>query len=490
MEFVVNGKSVSFDSSKTALTDGKRHLSYRDIYVRINSTVSILEQHGIQSVVISCRNSIDWCIFYLSCFFCDKKVFVLNNQHTSEELIQFCTDYGINAIISDSEVEFNLSISAIEVPDVELCGIHIVNRESLDEQLCDVSTILFTSGTTGKPKGVMLTYENIVTNVLAVTDYISYSSKDTILIVKPLYHSSTLTAELIAGILCGATLFIYSEGFNPLRILQICNQNPITILGAVPTMIASLVRFSAKYKGGLRAVSISGAYLDVKLAVDMHKMFNCDIYHCYGLSEASPRVTYLDPNLFINKAGSIGKPISGVSVILINENGERIESSHTIGELAVQGKNVMKGYYRRPELTSRVLSEGILLTGDLGYRDEDGFFYLRGRKDEMIVRGGLNVWPSSIEDAIRSLYFVKEVAVIGIEDYFYSNKIVAFIVLASHAVSNTDNAKQIIAKACKKHNVISPDQIEFTESIPKSPVGKIQRYKLRELWLQKSQAIR
>lgn len=477
MKFVINDVTFDFSKNKIALIDDSREITYSELYHNILAIGNVLQEHKIYTLGIYAGNSIDWCVIYLTAFFYHITIFPISKLMDKDDCYALCEKMGINALFceeNDIDKE-KLSLEKIELP-LNL-SLYRINHCELDEELNDVSTVLFTSGTTGEQKGVMLTNENITANIQSVKKYMEYDEKDSMFIIKPLYHSSTLTAEFICGIFSNATLYIYTKPFNPLKVINIINTKEISILCGVPTMFASLVSYQKRYKGNLRAVSVSGSYLDNELMLNMQNAFHCKVFHVYGLSEASPRVTYLPPEHLADSIGSIGKAIPDVVVKIVDDNGVEITQRNVVGELYVNGKNVMKGYYKRPDLTAKAIQDGYLHTGDLGYYGDYGFIYLEGRKDDMIARGGVNIWPQPIEMAIRQLPNVEDVAVIGVEDYMYSQKLVAFV------VENGELDPKDITKICMQNKVICPEQVEKIDKIPRNAMAKIQRNTLKKNYL-------
>ncbi len=475
MRLETSALTSHFGRAGVALTDGKTELTYLELPQQIEAAIHSFRQQDVRSLAIYARNSIAWCIAYLACLIADIKVFPVARQSSRKVLLDLCQRCRINAILSDEPLG-DIGQDCDLLPGLPDMWFTLLNKLEYTPQLSDVVTVLFTSGTTGQHKGVMLTKENITCNAQSVVRYMGYSPRDCLLVVKPLCHSSTLTAEFLAGIQSGATLYIMREKFSAPGVMKVLNASPISILCGVPTMFVLLVRHAAKYAGALRAVSISASPAHRELLLDIQETFRCDVYHVYGLTEASPRVAYLDPKHLAAKSGSIGKAIPDVEVCLVDKQGNSINAPHSVGELVVQGRNVMKGYYGDDGLTREVLTNGLLHTGDLAYMDEEGFLYLCGRKDDMIARGGVNIWPEPIERAIKQLGYIEDVAVIGVENYLFSQKIVALV------SSRVPIEESEIAKICQANDVVCPDAVVRVDAVPRNSVGKIDRALLRDRW--------
>jgi acyl-CoA synthetase (AMP-forming)/AMP-acid ligase II len=273
-------------------------------------------------------------------------------------------------------------------------------KEQVDHIAAKSAGILFTSGSTGKPKGVMLSHENIVSNIRSISNYFAISENDAILIARPLMHAAVLTGELLVSLYKGLTVHLYEEAFQPQRILSYINQNDITVFCATPTVFSFLIRY-VKEPVGLRSIAISGECLSGELANKISNTFpDAEKYSVYGLTEASPRVSYLPPALFTDKSGSIGIAIDDAEMKLIDQNGTDI-CGEGEGRLLVKSPGVMLGYLGNPSLTSKKIRNGWLYTGDIAYRDKDGYYYIKGRTDNMIIRSGMNIYPEEIETIIK-----------------------------------------------------------------------------------------
>lgn len=279
------------------------------------------------------------------------------------------------------------------------------------------AVILFTSGSTGAPKGVMLSDENLILNIEGISSYFSIDSSDTILISRPLYHSSVLTGEFFVSLCKGAKIVFSSESFQPLNLLRLIRRHQVTVFGSTPTLLSVLARFVRGSDGGsIKKLSISGECMTVGIAQSIRKSFPCaEIYCGYGLSEASPRVAYLPPDLFDLCPTCAGVPLPSVKLKIVNDCGMEINDSE-VGELLVSGPGVMMGYFEDVERTEKALKEGWLHTGDLACWGEDGLPYIKGRKDDMMIRAGMNIYPAEIENALSDDERVDDVTVCGYHD--------------------------------------------------------------------------
>lgn len=278
----------------------------------------------------------------------------------------------------------------------------------------DTAICAFSSGTTGTPKGILLSHDAIIADMLAVSRCFKLVQGDRMLIVRPLCHMSAITAELLCALYAGIEIAFYDSGFNPTKLIQTLREKNITVLCTTPTVMYHCAR---RHPDGLRlrAVCLSGEILSPGRAEFLAAGFpQTDFYNAYGLSEHSPRVSMLGPEDFIRKAGSVGKPIPGVRV--------RIDGTN---ELVVSSPCIMQGYYNMPEATDKALRGGELYTGDIAHTDSEGYLYIDGRKDGMIIRGGVNIMPQELREVLLNMPGVEDCTVWGKEDENFGQRIAA-----------------------------------------------------------------
>lgn len=346
----------------------------------------------------------------------------------------------------------------------------------------DVALILYTSGTTGKPKGAMLTHKNLFSNAKDIGEYLKMNSQDRIITALPMFHVFCLTVALNAPLISGATLLIVSK-FSPKEIFRLGRDHQPTVFAGVPTMYNFLYQYpegNPEDLNSLRLCISGGASLPVALLHNFEKKFNVLISEGYGLSEASP-VTSFNPLDRPRKPGSIGISITNVENKVVNELGEEVPAGQ-VGELIVRGPNVMKGYYKMPEETQSAIRDGWLYTGDLARMDEDGYLYIVDRKKDLIIVGGYNVYPREVEEAIYNHPDVVEVAVFGVPDPNQGEAVVSYVVS-----KNPNLTREQLLAYCKEHlaKYKIPSVIEFIEELPKNTTGKILRMALKAQVTQK-----
>lgn len=344
----------------------------------------------------------------------------------------------------------------------------------------DTAVIIYTSGTTGRPKGAELTHANLLLNAMKTADMMESTSEDVQLVVLPLFHIFAMTALMNSGIYTGATNVLLPR-FEADSVVNLMVNHKITVFGGVPTMYWGLVNHKTNdaelesMASNLRICISGGASLPLTVLEDFEKKFNVEIYEGYGMSEGSPVVTFNQRHTG-KKPGSVGTPFWGVEVKLVDDNGDEVPVGER-GELLYRGHNVMKGYYKRPEVNKKVLKGGWLHSGDVAIKDEDGFFFIVDRTKDMIIRGGLNVYPREIEEVMIKHEAVSLVAVIGIPDDQFGEDVKACVVLNEGAsISEADLITWTKARiAAYKY----PRHIEFMEALPMSATGKILKKELR-----------
>ena len=331
--------------------------------------------------------------------------------------------------------------------------------------------ILYTSGTTGTPKGAELTHGNLTSNVAAVLDLFEFGPNEMIFGGLPLFHAFGQTCALNAGVAAGATLTLLPR-FSPGAALGIIQRDGVTIFEGVPTMYTALLNHPERAEfdtSTLRVCVSGGAALPVEVLRGFEEAFNCIILEGYGLSETSPVATFNHPDR-PRKAGSIGTPIEGVEVKLVDEDDNEVPDGE-VGEIAIRGPNVMKQYWGRPDATAEVIRDGWFHTGDMATRDEDGFLFIVDRKKDMIIRGGYNVYPREIEEVFYEHPAVLEAAVVGVPHAELGEEVGAAVVLRGGADVSAEQLRDHVKSQVAAYKY--PRHIWFLDELPKGPTGKI-----------------
>jgi long-chain acyl-CoA synthetase len=354
--------------------------------------------------------------------------------------------------------------------------------ESQVTEATDTAVILYTSGTTGQPKGAELTHANLGFNVL--TNHRLFASNplepDVHLVTLPLFHSFGQTVQLNSGFGVGATLVLLAR-FDPAQALELMQREKVTFFAGVPTMYWALLGALTDdvdveaIAGNLRRAVSGGASLPVEILREVRDRFGVQILEGYGLSETSPVATFSQFDR-PPKPGSIGTPIWGIDVKLIDEDWKTVDEADEVGEIAIRGHNIMKGYYKRPEETAAVMRNGWFRSGDLARRDEDGFYYIVDRAKDLIIRGGFNVYPREVEEVLLTHPEVSLAAVVGVPHDTYGEEIKAYVIrTAGAAVGEGD-----LVAWCREEmaSYKYPRIVEFREELPMTATGKILKREL------------
>jgi long-chain acyl-CoA synthetase len=347
-------------------------------------------------------------------------------------------------------------------------------RVNIEED--DLAVILYTSGTTGDPKGAMLSHRNLASNAAACVELFNLTKDDRIVTVLPIFHVFCLTACLNTSIACGATILLIPK-FSPTEVVRTISEEQATIFAGVPTMYNFMLQLpepSASDFASLRGCISGGAAMPGALLSKFEERYQVQVLEGYGLSEASPVATF-NPMDGVRKPGSIGVAIPGVEIKVVDEDGQEVPRGE-IGELIVKGPNVMLGYLGMPEATRFALRDGWLYTGDMAKMDEDGYMFIVDRKKDMILVGGYNVYPREVEEVLYKHPAIVEAAVVGSPDEEHGEVVKAVIVR-----SNPQLAESEIIQYCQdklaKYKI--PKRIEFVSALPKNSTGKIIRKALR-----------
>jgi long-chain acyl-CoA synthetase len=330
--------------------------------------------------------------------------------------------------------------------------------------------ILYTSGTTGRPKGAELTHGNLTRNAEVVLNHVlRIGPEDVLFGGLPLFHSFGQTVTLNAAILAGASLSLLPR-FDPGAALSLLASHRATVFAGVPTMYTAFLGVpDAPELPALRACVSGGAALPVEVLRQFEKSFGCIVLEGYGLSETSPVASFNHPDVE-RKPGSIGTPVSGVEMRVVDGTGEEIEPGE-VGEIAIRGHNVMKGYWHMPEATAEALSEdGWFRTGDMGKMDADGYYFIVDRKKDLIIRGGYNVYPREVEEVLYEHPAVAEAAVIGLRHDSLGEEVAAAVALTPGAAVTPAELRDYVKAQVAAYKY--PRQVWFVDALPKGPTGK------------------
>lgn len=366
----------------------------------------------------------------------------------------------------------------IDVEALANASVETAGRPEGDPSLpaaADLALILYTSGTTGAPKGVALTHGNLLANARAVVSYLRITADDNVLSVLPFYYAygaSVLHTHLLGG----ATIHLAENAMFPPELVRQLRDQSIAGFSAVPSTYALLLEklpAQALDLPSLRYITQAGGAMPKPLLEKVRTVFpNALLYVMYGQTEATSRLTWLPPDRLDDKTGSVGIPVCGVEIRIATEDGGDARTGE-LGEVCARGPNIMAGYWQSEAATREVIRDGWLHTGDLGRLDDDGYLFLEGRRSDMIKTGGNRVSPGDVEEVLLELPAVSEAAVVGVDDSLLGQVIKAYVVLKQDATANDSLVKRHCKMRLPHYKV--PKDIAFVDALPKTASGKIRR---------------
>jgi len=380
---------------------------------------------------------------------------------TAPEVEIGAKEAGAEAILVDPATFPDILATASPAPQV------------VDRAAYDTAVVLYTSGTTGHPKGAELTHANLINNVeVSAADLFRLGPDDLIFGGLPLFHAFGQTCTLNAAIMTGASLTVLPR-FDAAKALGILADQRVTIFAGVPTMFSALLHVpdrSGYDVSALRLCISGGAAMPVEVLRQFEDAFDCIVLEGYGLSETSPVASFNHPGRE-RKPGSIGTPIRGVEMRVVDASGAEVPQGE-VGEIAIRGHNIMKGYLNRPEATAEAVSDdGWFRTGDIGRVDEDGYYYIVDRKKDLIIRGGYNIYPREIEEVLYEHPEVAEAAVVGIPHPELGEEVGAAVALKPGATVTPDELRSYVKSQVAAYKY--PRRVWIVDALPKGPTGKI-----------------
>jgi long-chain acyl-CoA synthetase len=335
----------------------------------------------------------------------------------------------------------------------------------------DTAVILYTSGTTGTPKGAELTHSNLSTNARICRDLFDLGPDAVTLGALPLFHSFGQTCCMNATVAAAGTLTLIPR-FDPAKALEIIQRDEVLVFQGVPTMYSAMLHEPDRDEydtSSLQICTSGGSAMPVEVMRGFEEAFDCKVLEGYGLSETSPVCSFNHPDRE-RKPGSIGTPVEGVEMKVVDENDNDVAQGE-VGEIVVRGHNVMKGYWKKPEATAEAMRGGWFHTGDMAYVDGDGYFFIVDRKKDMIIRGGYNVYPREIEEVLYEHPAVREAAVIGVPDERMGEEVGAAVALKEGANASAEELRDYVKEQVAAYKY--PRRVWFVDELPKGPTGKI-----------------
>ena len=489
------------------LDSGEREFNYREFDGEVNRAARALVEMGARKgdrVSLLLTNRAEYLIFYFACFKIGAWAGPVNSLLKPQEIEFIVVNSEAKIVVTESSLFPRLDQARGRIDCLQ--SVLVVDepggRWSVDEQFegsgfrvpgsspdpelgtrdsepraDDEAMIIYTSGTTGKPKGVLLTHSNLLSNAQQIAEWLRLTEQDRSLMIMPLFHVNALMTTCLATLWVGGSV-VLAPRFSASRHWETVSRNGVTYFGSVATMLSML---NNSYPGGvpantdlrrLRFGLCGSAPVPVEVLKTFESLFGCPVIEGYGLSESTCRSTFNPPDA--RRIGSVGLPIG--NEVRVFDEGDRALGVGEVGEIVLRGPNVMKGYYKNEKATREAFRSGWFHTGDLGYRDEDGFFYVVDRKSDMIIRAGENIYPREIDEVLYQHPKVQDAATVGVKDDLYGEEVKSFVVPreGQHAT------EEEILSFCRERlaDFKCPKWIEFLEEIPKGPTGKLLKREL------------
>ena len=501
---------------ETALINNEERISYRDLRKQVLSVAAYLKSIGVgrgDTVALMCGNMPEFTIAYFGVLASGATLVTLNSLLVADEIAYQLENSQSVGVISEAEsLEAVLEgasraeccewiVLADRIVPAEAQGAQVQAKlgdllEKFDPlQRCeltnpdDTAVILYTSGTTGHPKGAELTHFNLWENARQISERLFAANDGEISLIGPghvaiaalpLYHTFGQTCVQNALLTNGGAV-TYLKRFDPEDCAKIIARDRVTILDAVPTIYTALLHCDSVDPSSLQCLSYGvsgGAALPLEVRSAFEAKFKMELQEGYGLTETSP-VASAQVRWRERKIGSIGCPIEGVEMKIFDDDDNEV-SPGSEGEVVIRGRNIMKGYLNQPEATAKVMRNGWFHSGDVGKMDEEGHFYIVDRKKDMIIRGGYNVYPREVEEVLYAHPDIAEACVIGVPDEKYGEEVKAVVTLMPSAKT----APEEIVEYCKKHVAAYkyPRVVEVVAEIPKGPTGKILKREVRRIF--------
>ena len=444
--------TARFHPSRAVLALGDHELTYAELDHASAKVAGLLRARGVKAgdrVGVMLPNVPQFAMAYYGVLRMGGIVVPMNPLLKAREVDHYVSDSGASLVLDDAGA---LPSDAAADPGVA------------ERAADDTAVILYTSGTTGRPKGAELTHGNLARNAEVMRELIDIEAEDVILGALPLFHSFGQTCGLNTAVATGACLALIPR-FLPGDVLELIERRQVTVFEGVPTMYAALLHAAERSDtSSLRVCVSGGAALPLEILNGFEAAFGCVVLEGYGLSETSPVASFNRPHL--RKAGSIGTPVDGVEMRLLDPTPEGV------GEIAIRGHNVMKGYWRNPEATAQAIDcDGWFRSGDLARVDEDGCYFIVDRMKELIIRGGYNVYPREIEEVLYEHPAVREAAVVGIPHSELGEEVGAAIALKEGAETDEAAVREFVRSQVAAYKY--PRHVWFVDELPKGATGKI-----------------
>jgi long-chain acyl-CoA synthetase len=471
-----------------------RRWTYREFDAAVNRAANMLSARGVgrgDVVSLLLPNGAEYVIAYFACFKLGALAGPVNSLLKPEEIAYVVGNSEARTLLVHTEFRESVEAARGSLPlleEVIAFDDESVTAEFEDEPATswahselawdDDAIIIYTSGTTGKPKGCLLTHGNLVANARQISEWLKFTSDDRLLTVMPLFHMNAVSVTTLSALYAGGSTVV-APRFSASRHWQIVSDYGVTSFGSVATMLSMLL---AKYPEGvpeglktdqLRFAMCGSAPVPAEVMRRFEETFKCPVVEGYGLSESTCRSTFNPPDER-RRAGSCGMAIGNEMKIFDEEDREMPDGAR--GEIVMRGENIFKGYFKNPDATERAFRGGWFHTGDIGYRDSEGFFHVVDRKSDMIIRGGENIYPREIDELLYQHPAVAAAATIGVPDELYGEEVAAFVVLKDGARATEEE----LIDYCRARlaDFKCPKTIRLVADVPKGPTGKVLKREL------------
>lgn len=486
---------------KTALICAEEEFSYQDLVDKALSLADHFQRMGVNKgdrVALLFPNCNEMAIAYFACAAIGAVSVPLNNRLTAKDLIYMINDCAAGLFLVGYqfwEISQQIKTALTTVKAFVYAGperkegAHYF-ADLVTDKGCpafpdlspdDTATIMYTSGTTGLPKGAMMSHRNIFSNARNCGAVLNYKEGDRTLIVVPLFHVTGLNSQLVAFVYVGGTCVIM-KAYKTAEMIQAIKYHKISVLFNVPTMyVLMLINESLQERdiASVRLAAYGGAPMDKETVLQLKERFGMDLYNAYGLTETSSLATVLPACDAVRKAPSVGLPVSGVQVKAVDSQGREVRPGEP-GELLIKGPNIVKGYFNKPEVTQKSIVDGWLHTGDVARIDEEGYVFIVDRLKDMIVRGGENIYSLEVESALSSHPKVLESAVVPEPHTIFGEVVKAFVVLRPGEEASPEEIIDFCRQTIADYKV--PARVVFLNELPRNPGGKVIKNRLKELF--------
>ncbi|HET6852510.1 MAG TPA: long-chain-fatty-acid--CoA ligase [Pyrinomonadaceae bacterium] len=469
----------------------KRRFTYEEFESAVGRTAAMLAGKGVRKgdvVSLLMPNSVEYVIAYFACWQLGALAGPINSLLKSQEIAYVISDSEAKALLVNSEFLPVLESIREHLPEAVIVFDNEAEATSAasssphpEISTEDDAIIIYTSGTTGKPKGCLLTHGNVIANARQISTWLGFTENDRLLTIMPLFHMNAVSVTTMSALYAGGSTVV-SPKFSASRFWQIISDYRITSFGSVATMLSMLL---STYPDGvppglkteqLRFAMCGSAPVPAEVLRRFEETFKCLVVEGYGLSESTCRSTFNPPDQR-RRPGSCGVPI-GNEMRVVDEDDREVPDGE-LGEIVLRGENILKGYYKNDAANAAAFRNGWFHTGDIGYRDAAGFYYIVDRKSDMIIRGGENIYPREIDEVLYQHPAIAAAAAVGVKDELYGEEVAAVVVLKAGARTT----EQEVIDFCKARlaDFKCPKTVRFVEDIPKGPTGKLLKRELAKM---------